>query len=98
MVPASDALWEVLERSPARAAALEVLWALKLGTADVYAAGLASAETDVRLAAVRGLVALREDSILAVAAEDSTREVRVQVARGISDVAVLVGLAGDGDL
>jgi succinate dehydrogenase/fumarate reductase flavoprotein subunit/HEAT repeat protein len=98
VVPASAELREALELSPARAVALEVLWALKLGTASVYAAGLESADVEVRLAAVRGLVALREDSLLAVAAEDSAREVRVQVARGTTDVAVLVALSGDADL
>ncbi|GGU74381.1 fumarate reductase/succinate dehydrogenase flavoprotein subunit [Lentzea flava] len=98
VVPASDALREALERSPARAVALEVLWALKLGTAELYAAGLESADIEVRLAAVRGLVALREDALLAVAAADPARELRVQVAKGITDVGVLVALSGDSDV
>ncbi|MGW6936346.1 fumarate reductase/succinate dehydrogenase flavoprotein subunit [Lentzea sp. NPDC054927] len=97
VVPASSALREALERSPARAVALEVLWALKLGTSAVYAAGLADGDVEVRLAAVRGLVGLREDSVLAVAVSDPAREVRVQVARGISDVGVLGSLAADAD-
>jgi HEAT repeat protein len=98
VVPASAELREALELSPARAVALEVLWALKLGTAEVYAAGLESADVEVRLAAVRGLVALREDGLLAVAAGDPSREVRVQVAKGITDVGVLVTLSGDADV
>jgi HEAT repeat protein len=97
VVPASDALREALELSPARAVALEVLWALKLGTASVYAAGLSSEDVEVRLAAVRGLVALGEDGLLASAAADPAREVRVQVARGIRDVDVLVALSRDSD-
>ncbi|MFI6101951.1 fumarate reductase/succinate dehydrogenase flavoprotein subunit [Lentzea sp. NPDC051213] len=98
VVPASAPLREALELSPARAVALEVLWALKLGTAEVYAAGLAADSVEVRLAAVRGLVALREDELLAAAASDASREVRVQVARGIVDVATLTTLSGDSDL
>ncbi|MET9631682.1 fumarate reductase/succinate dehydrogenase flavoprotein subunit [Lentzea sp. NPDC006480] len=98
VVPASPELREALERSPARAVALEVLWALKLGTVSVYSAGLPDPDVEVRLAAVRGLVALRADERLAAAAGDSSREVRVQVARGISDVGVLVELSRDADL
>ncbi|MEU0882935.1 fumarate reductase/succinate dehydrogenase flavoprotein subunit [Lentzea sp. NPDC005914] len=98
VVPASDELRQVLEESPARAAALEVLWALKLGRVEVYSAGLSDAALEVRLAAVRGLVALRADSVLARGALDSSREVRVQVARGICDVDVLVALTRDSDL
>ncbi|MFD4668539.1 fumarate reductase/succinate dehydrogenase flavoprotein subunit [Lentzea sp. NPDC058450] len=97
VVPASEALREALEVSPARAIALEVLWALKLGTAGVYAAGLTDEDLEVRQAAVRGLVALGEDGSLATAANDPSRELRVQVAKGITDVAVLVGLTADED-
>jgi len=44
------------------------------------------------------LVALREDELLAAAVSDASREVRVQVARGIVDVATLITLSGDSDL
>ncbi|KJK42426.1 oxidoreductase [Lentzea aerocolonigenes] len=98
VVPPSEELRVALEESPARAVALEVLWALKLGTVSVYEAGLSDPDVEVRLAAVRGLVALRADERLAAAAGDSSREVRVQVARGISDVGVLVELSRDSDL
>ncbi|MCR3750327.1 fumarate reductase/succinate dehydrogenase flavoprotein subunit [Lentzea californiensis] len=97
VVPASEALREALELSPARAIALEVLWALKLGTAPVYAAGLTDDDLEVRQAAVRGLVALREDGLLATAASDPSRELRVQVAKGITDISVLATLTGDDD-
>ncbi|MET9232199.1 fumarate reductase/succinate dehydrogenase flavoprotein subunit, partial [Lentzea sp. NPDC003310] len=97
VVPASEALREALEVSPARAIALEVLWALKLGTAGVYAAGLTDGDLEVRQAAARGLVALGEDGSLATAANDPSRELRVQVAKGITDVTVLVGLTADED-
>ncbi|GLZ32870.1 fumarate reductase/succinate dehydrogenase flavoprotein-like FrdA [Lentzea sp. NBRC 105346] len=98
VVPASDALRVALEASPARAAALEALWALKLGTAAVYAAALDDPDPEARAAAIRGLVALRETALLARAAADPERELRVLVARGIDDPDVLSALAVDPDL
>jgi succinate dehydrogenase/fumarate reductase flavoprotein subunit/HEAT repeat protein len=98
VVPASAELRVALEGSPARAVALEVLWALKLGTAEVYSDALSDGDVEVRLAAVRGLVSVGASEGLAVAASDPAREVRVQVARGSSDVGVLVGLSRDSDV
>ncbi|WP_405983207.1 fumarate reductase/succinate dehydrogenase flavoprotein subunit [Streptomyces sp. NBC_00158] len=73
-----------------RAAALEVLRALRLGDAGVYAAayGAALAESDieVRVTAVRALVSVDAAVELAAAAADPAREVRVAVARGLAAV------------
>ncbi|MGW8327029.1 fumarate reductase/succinate dehydrogenase flavoprotein subunit [Streptomyces sp. NPDC055897] len=69
-----------------RTAALEVLRALRLGEAPVYAAALADADIEVRLHAVRGLVSVDAVGDLASAAADPAREVRVAVARGLAAV------------
>ncbi|MEV4302652.1 fumarate reductase/succinate dehydrogenase flavoprotein subunit [Nonomuraea sp. NPDC049624] len=84
-----------------RAAVLDVLRALRLGGTPVFAAALADGDHRVRIAAVRGLVSLDESVLLAGAAGDPSREVRVWVAKGIGAVgkpsAALATLAGDGD-
>ncbi|MFJ2400983.1 fumarate reductase/succinate dehydrogenase flavoprotein subunit [Streptomyces xanthochromogenes] len=69
-----------------RTAALEVLRALRLGGAPVYAAALADADIEVRIHAVRGLVSVDATGELASAAFDAAREVRVAVARGLAAV------------
>ncbi|GHB38550.1 hypothetical protein GCM10010331_27690 [Streptomyces xanthochromogenes] len=69
-----------------RTAALEVLRALRLGGAPVYAAALADADIEVRIHAVRGLVSVDATGDLASAAFDAAREVRVAVARGLAAV------------
>ncbi|MGW0119908.1 fumarate reductase/succinate dehydrogenase flavoprotein subunit [Streptomyces sp. NPDC003327] len=69
-----------------RAAALDVLRALRLGDAADYAAALADDDIEVRLTAVRGLVSVDAVDELAVAAGDPAREVRVTVARGLAAV------------
>lgn len=69
-----------------RSAALEALRALRLGDAELYAASLADADPEVRIHAVRGLVAVDAVPALATAAADPAREVRVAVARGLAAV------------
>ncbi|MEV7416844.1 fumarate reductase/succinate dehydrogenase flavoprotein subunit [Streptomyces sp. NPDC089919] len=69
-----------------RAAALEALRALRLGGAGQYAALLADPEPEVRIHAVRGLVAVDAVAALAAAAADPAREVRVAVAKGLAAV------------
>ncbi|MEV7524999.1 fumarate reductase/succinate dehydrogenase flavoprotein subunit [Streptomyces sp. NPDC091371] len=69
-----------------RSAALEVLRALRLGDAGLYAKALADAEPDVRIHAVRGLVSVDARAALAGAAGDPAREVRVAVAKGLAAV------------
>ncbi|MEU9703330.1 fumarate reductase/succinate dehydrogenase flavoprotein subunit [Streptomyces sp. NPDC047981] len=74
------------------AAALEVLRALRLGDAALYASGYAGALSggdaglDVRVHAVRALVSVDAVAELVVAAADPAREVRVAVARGLASV------------
>jgi succinate dehydrogenase/fumarate reductase flavoprotein subunit/HEAT repeat protein len=106
VVPRGDGLRAVLAATTApdvRAVVLEVLWALRLGTSETYADALRAADPAVRIAAIRGLVSLREGRLLAEAAADTEREVRVVVAKGLGTLAdpaatgVLVGLAGDDD-
>ncbi|MFG3040515.1 fumarate reductase/succinate dehydrogenase flavoprotein subunit [Streptomyces sp. NPDC048330] len=69
-----------------RAAVLDVLRALRLGDAPLYAAALADDTVDVRVRAVRALVAVDAVAELAAAAGDPAREVRVAVARGLAAV------------
>ncbi|MEU9301642.1 fumarate reductase/succinate dehydrogenase flavoprotein subunit [Streptomyces sp. NPDC048269] len=70
-----------------RSAALEVLRALRLGDAQVYAASLADADPEVRIHAVRALVSVDAVPALVVAAADPAREVRVAVAKGLAALA-----------
>lgn len=69
-----------------RAAALDVLRALRLGDPALYAASLADADVEVRIQAVRALVSVDAVEELAGAAADPAREVRVAVARGLAAV------------
>ncbi|MFJ8013715.1 fumarate reductase/succinate dehydrogenase flavoprotein subunit [Streptomyces sp. NPDC096339] len=69
-----------------RAASLDVLRALRLGEAEVYALALSDADIEVRTTAVRALVSVDAVAELAVAAADPAREVRVAVARGLAAV------------
>ncbi|MGN9795355.1 fumarate reductase/succinate dehydrogenase flavoprotein subunit [Streptomyces sp. OZ13] len=69
-----------------RAAALDVLRALRLGDAGMYAAALDDTDIEVRITAVRGLVSVDAVPELAAAAADPAREVRVAVARGLAAV------------
>ncbi|MET9348283.1 fumarate reductase/succinate dehydrogenase flavoprotein subunit [Streptomyces termitum] len=85
-----------------RAVALEVLRARRLGDAGGYAAALADTAVEVRLQAVRGLVAVDAVAVLAGAAADPAREVRVAVAKGLAAVSApapepLVPLLDDPD-
>ncbi|MFJ7071890.1 fumarate reductase/succinate dehydrogenase flavoprotein subunit [Streptomyces sp. NPDC098781] len=87
-----------------RAAALDVLRALRLGDAALFAGHGHDPEIDVRLAAVRALVSVDAAESLSAAAGDTAREVRVAVARGFAalapregDVPALHGLLHDPD-
>ncbi|NUP22099.1 MAG: fumarate reductase/succinate dehydrogenase flavoprotein subunit [Streptomyces sp.] len=68
----------------ARAAALDVLRALRLGGAALFAGHLADPDIEVRLAAVRALVSVDAAEALSRAVGDTAREVRVAVARGFA--------------
>jgi HEAT repeat protein len=67
-----------------RAAALDVLRALRLGDAGLFAAVLADPDTAVRIEAVRALVSVDAAEPLARAADDPSREVRVTVAKALA--------------
>ncbi|MER7951579.1 fumarate reductase/succinate dehydrogenase flavoprotein subunit [Streptomyces sp. NPDC096079] len=69
-----------------RAAALDVLRALRLGDAPLFAGALADTAVEVRVQAVRALVSVDAVADLARGAADPAREVRVAVARGLAAV------------
>ncbi|MFE1926730.1 fumarate reductase/succinate dehydrogenase flavoprotein subunit [Streptomyces asoensis] len=71
-----------------RAAALDVLRALRLGDAALFASSLGDADIAVRIEAVRALVSVDAAGELARAASaDPSREVRVTIARSLATVA-----------
>lgn len=89
-----------------RAAALNVLRALRLGDAGLFTAPLSDPDTAVRVAAVRALVSVDAVAELARAAgADPSREVRVTLAKALATVdaaseavhAALAGLVDDPD-
>ncbi|GGV18109.1 fumarate reductase/succinate dehydrogenase flavoprotein-like FrdA [Streptomyces filipinensis] len=69
-----------------RAAALDVLRALRLGNARVFAAALDDPVIAVRTEAVRALVSVDAVRPLAGAVDDPSREVRVTVAKALAAV------------
>ncbi|MFF7373820.1 fumarate reductase/succinate dehydrogenase flavoprotein subunit [Streptomyces massasporeus] len=78
-----------------RAAALDVLRALRLGDAALFADSLADSDIAVRIEAVRALVSVDAAGELAGAAlSDPSREVRVAIAKGLATVGA-GRLAGD---
>ncbi|MET9758635.1 fumarate reductase/succinate dehydrogenase flavoprotein subunit [Streptomyces sp. NPDC006372] len=78
-----------------RAAALDVLRALRLGDAGLFADALADSDIAVRIEAVRALVSVDAAGELAGAAPaDPSREVRVAIAKGLATVGA-DRLAGD---
>ncbi|MEV4110123.1 fumarate reductase/succinate dehydrogenase flavoprotein subunit [Nonomuraea sp. NPDC049695] len=89
------------EDAMVRACALDVLRALRLGDRQTFAAGLADADRRVRIEAIRGLVSLDEADLVAAAATDPSREVRVWTAKGLGLIgkpsAALAALAADAD-
>ncbi|MBX9362548.1 fumarate reductase/succinate dehydrogenase flavoprotein subunit [Streptomyces sp. WAC04114] len=78
-----------------RAAALDVLRALRLGDAALFADSLADSDIAVRIEAVRALVSVDAAGELAgMALSDPSREVRVAIAKGLATVGA-ERLAGD---
>ncbi|MFC9127044.1 fumarate reductase/succinate dehydrogenase flavoprotein subunit [Streptomyces sp. NPDC057099] len=70
-----------------RAAALDVLRALRLGDAVLFSDSVADADIAVRIEAVRALVSVDAAEELARAAvDDPSREVRVAIAKGLATV------------
>jgi succinate dehydrogenase/fumarate reductase flavoprotein subunit/HEAT repeat protein len=74
-----------------RAALLDVLRQLRLGSTATFAGALADADRRVRLEAVRGLVSRGEAALVASAAADASREVRIAVAEGLGTVSAIPG-------
>ncbi|MCL6671997.1 fumarate reductase/succinate dehydrogenase flavoprotein subunit [Streptomyces panaciradicis] len=71
-----------------RAAVLDVLRALRLGDAGLFAEYLADSDVAVRIEAVRALVSVDAAEPLARAAHDPSREVRVTVAKALAGVGI----------
>jgi succinate dehydrogenase/fumarate reductase flavoprotein subunit/HEAT repeat protein len=69
-----------------RAAALDVLRALRLGDAALFVGALADPDLAVRIEAVRALVSVDAAEHLTRAAVDPSREVRVTVAKALANV------------
>lgn len=95
MLPPEPALREPLVRAldvadlRVRAAALEVLRALRLGDAVLFSGALADSVIEVRIQAVRGLVSVDALDALAPATADPSREVRVATAGALATLAAL---------
>nr|WP_308287974.1 fumarate reductase/succinate dehydrogenase flavoprotein subunit [Streptomyces hilarionis] len=71
-----------------RAAALDVLRALRLGDAALFAGALTDADIAVRIEAVRALVSVdAADELARAATGDPSREVRVTLAKSLATVA-----------
>ncbi|UAL30605.1 fumarate reductase/succinate dehydrogenase flavoprotein subunit [Nocardioides rotundus] len=87
-----------------RAAVLDVLRGLRLGTVEDFSAALADEDHRVRLQAVSGLVSLDAVEPVARATADAEREVRVAAVHGLGTIGspasepVLADLAGDPEL
>ncbi|MER6078715.1 fumarate reductase/succinate dehydrogenase flavoprotein subunit [Streptomyces sp. NPDC001833] len=77
-----------------RAAALDVLRALRLGDAGLFAGFLADPDPAVRIEAVRALVSVDAAGALAGAVADPSREVRVTVARALGTVGAAGAVSG----
>jgi succinate dehydrogenase/fumarate reductase flavoprotein subunit/HEAT repeat protein len=88
-----EALTPVLSGPDAgvRAAALDVLRALRLGSVELFTAAVPDPDHRVRLQAVRGLVSLDAAAEVAMAAADPSREVRIAVAHGLGTIAQSTG-------
>jgi succinate dehydrogenase/fumarate reductase flavoprotein subunit/HEAT repeat protein len=89
VLPAGDPVRQALTAAAGspdavvRAAVLDVLRQLRAGDVATFAAALGDPDRRVRLEAVRGLVSLTEAELVAGAAADASREVRVAVAEGL---------------
>ncbi|MEU8822069.1 fumarate reductase/succinate dehydrogenase flavoprotein subunit [Streptomyces sp. NPDC048636] len=78
-----------------RAAALDVLRALRLGEAPLFTRALTDSVTEVRLQAVRALVSVDALDALAPAAADASREIRVAAAGALATLAAAEGRAAE---
>jgi succinate dehydrogenase/fumarate reductase flavoprotein subunit/HEAT repeat protein len=92
VLPADDAMRAALTRSAgvpdsrSRAAVLDVLRSLRLGTRGQFEVGAADPVVAVRLQAVAGLVSLDDVTGVAALVADPAREVRVAAAHGLGSI------------
>ncbi|MEU6364874.1 fumarate reductase/succinate dehydrogenase flavoprotein subunit [Streptomyces sp. NPDC046931] len=77
-----------------RSAVLDVLRALRLGDAELFAGALTDSDTTVRIEAVRALVSVDAAEVLGRAAADPSREVRVAVAKALGNLAGAASAGG----
>ncbi|MGV9666788.1 fumarate reductase/succinate dehydrogenase flavoprotein subunit [Nocardia niigatensis] len=73
-----------------RAAVVDLLRALRTGSAELFAKAAVDADHRVRIQAVHALVSLDDWTALTAAAHDDNREVRIAAARGLATI----GLGG----
>ncbi|MBF6498107.1 fumarate reductase/succinate dehydrogenase flavoprotein subunit [Nocardia cyriacigeorgica] len=88
VLPSAEGLAQRL-RSPdpvVRATVVDLLRALRAGTAAQFGAALADSDHRVRIEAVRALVSLDDGSAVAALAGDPNREVRIAVAQGLATI------------
>ncbi|QKW08507.1 fumarate reductase/succinate dehydrogenase flavoprotein subunit [Streptomyces sp. NA04227] len=78
-----------------RAAALDVLRALRLADAELFGRSLHDEDRAVRIEAVRGLVSVDAAEALTAAGSDGSREVRTAVAKGLASVGTGAGAGAD---
>ncbi|KAA8883090.1 fumarate reductase/succinate dehydrogenase flavoprotein subunit [Nocardia colli] len=69
-----------------RATVIDLLRALRAGSAPQYAAALADSDHRVRIEAVRALVSLDDRQAVSSVADDGIREVRIAVAQGLAAI------------
>ncbi|MEV6772497.1 fumarate reductase/succinate dehydrogenase flavoprotein subunit [Nocardia sp. NPDC051030] len=92
ILPAANGLAEHAD-SPdpiVRATVIDLLRALRTGTAELFAKAAVDPDHRVRIEAVNALVSLDDWSPLTTAAHDDNREVRISAARGLATI----GLGG----
>ncbi len=88
VLPSAEGLAERLS-SPdpvVRAAVIDLLRALRAGTAAQFTAGSTDSDHRVRIEAIRALVSLDRYPAVAAAAGDPNREVRIAVAQGLATI------------
>lgn len=88
VLPSADGLADRLS-SPdpvVRAAVIDLLRALRAGTAAQFTAGSTDPDHRVRIEAIRALVSLNQYTAVAAAAGDPNREVRIAVVQGLATI------------
>ncbi|MGI5218697.1 fumarate reductase/succinate dehydrogenase flavoprotein subunit [Nocardia sp. CA-290969] len=104
VLPSADGLADRLGSGDpvVRAAVVDLLRALRAGTAADYRAALDDPDHRVRIEGVRALVSLDDRDAIAAAAADPNREVRIVVAQGLATIGnggadIVRVLSGDRD-